>query len=380
MSAAATAPRGEAPAVSAPAGRLRYPWLFSRRVDLAMLLAPALVTLAAFLLSVRLGQDDGGSARLTAQWVTAFILGNTTHVVLTYLLLGVRRDMLHPTPGQAPTVVAGSLAVFVVAVILGRLTLNDYMTRPLFEAATFVLATHHTLSQAKGFWALHGIVGGREGLPPPSERERRLQRLFVPLGILLVAVRWTLVGKRPFPEAPPMMNVNPGDPAVLPFWLSWLLLAVWLAYVIATFSALLAYPTVGLPKLVYLGVWSLIVALDLCAPGWGATMSAGMHGLEYCLLTRRMLGPTPAEPADKLRGGLVWAAMIAAMAPILAVGLVRNPFGLSVGRSLGPGFLPWALAVVNGVVLAHYFADAFIYRFRIPAVRRVAMARLGFGA
>jgi hypothetical protein len=338
------------------------------------------VTLAAFLIALRLGQDDSGNTRLQAQWVTAFLLGNTTHVILTYLLLGVRRDMLHPTPRQAPTVIVGSLAVFAIAVLLGRLTANDYMTRPLFEAATFVLATHHTLSQAKGFWALYGLTGGREGLPPPSERERSLQRLFVPIGILLVAVRWTLVGKRPFPEAPPMMNVNPGDPAILPFWISWLLLAAWLVYVVALFSALLAYPAVSFPKLAYLGVWSLIVALDLCAPGWGATMSAGMHGLEYYLLTRRMLGPTPAEPEDKLRGPLVWAAMIAAMAPILAVGLVRNPFGLDIGRSLGPSFLPWALAVVNGCVLAHYFADAFIYRFRIPAVRKVAMARLGFGA
>jgi hypothetical protein len=29
-------------------------------------------------------------------------------------------------------------------------------------------------------------------------------------------------------------------------------------------------------------------------------------------------------------------------------------------------------------VMAHYFADAFIYRFRIPRVRKVALARLGF--
>jgi hypothetical protein len=28
--------------------------------------------------------------------------------------------------------------------------------------------------------------------------------------------------------------------------------------------------------------------------------------------------------------------------------------------------------------MAHYFADAFIYRFRIPEVRRVALTRLGF--
>lgn len=362
------------------AGRLRYPWLFSSRIDGVMLLAPALLTLGAFALSRSLGQDDGGSARLSAQWITAFVLGNTTHVILTYLLLGVRRDMLRATERQAATVILGSLAVFGISLTLSRLTADDPMTRPLLEAATFVLATHHTLSQAKGFWALYGLRGARAGLPAPSEQERSLQRLFVPLGILLVSLRWTLVGKRPFAGAPPIMNVNPGDPAIVPYWVSWLLLAAWLVYVGALFRALLAYDAVSMPKVVYLGVWSLIVALDLCAPGWGAVMSAGMHGFEYYLLTRQMLGPTPAERDDRLRGGVVWAAMFAAMLPIFAVGVIRNPFGLDVGKALGPGFMPWALAVVNAVVLAHYCADAFIYRFRIPGVRKVAMARLGFGA
>ena len=31
-----------------------------------------------------------------------------------------------------------------------------------------------------------------------------------------------------------------------------------------------------------------------------------------------------------------------------------------------------------GVVLAHYFSDAFIYRFRIPSIRKVMLRRLGF--
>jgi hypothetical protein len=38
----------------------------------------------------------------------------------------------------------------------------------------------------------------------------------------------------------------------------------------------------------------------------------------------------------------------------------------------------WARLALNGVVLAHYFADAFIYRFKIPEVRKVALRRLGF--
>lgn len=357
------------------AGRLRYAWFFSARADLVMLLAPVIVTLVAFAAATRLGQDDSGSARGTAMWVTAFLLGNTTHVILTYLLLGVRRDMLHATERQAATVIVGSLIVFVVALLLARATADDPIFRPLLEAATFVLATHHTLSQAKGFWALYGLRASREGLPPPSEGERSLQRLFVPLGMLLVAVRWTLVGKRPFAGAPPMMNVNPGDPAILPFWASWVLLAIWIVFVIAVFRALLAYEALSVPKLVYVGVWCGIVALDLCAPGWGAVMSAGLHGIEYYLLTRQMLSPTPAEPNARLRGGWIWVAMIASMAPILLVGLFRNPIGIAIG--VGAVAASWLVAIVNAVVLAHYCADAFIFRFRLPGVRKVAMARLG---
>lgn len=362
------------------APRLRYPWVFSRRADVTMLLTPVIVTLIAFAFAKAMGQDDSGPARLTAQWVTAFLLGNTTHVILTYLLLGVRRDVLHATEKQAASVTIVSLVVFAISVTLTRATAtaSDPVFRALLEAATFVLATHHTLSQAKGFWALYGLRGGREGLPPPSARERELQRLFVPIGILLVSLRWTLVGKRDFREAPPMINVLPGDPALLPYAVSWLLLAAWIVFSIVLFRALFAYGSLSVPKLVYIGVWCVIVALDLAAPGWGAVLSAGMHGMEYMLITRQMLGPTKDEPDARLRGGLCWVAMLLAMAPILVVGAARNPLGIAIG--LGPTVGAWLFAIVNGVVLAHYSADAFIFRFRLPGVRKVAMARLGFGA
>lgn len=372
-----TSVAGVAARESATASRLRFPWFFSARADLVMLLLPVIVTAIAFVAAMRLGQDEGGSARGIAMWVTAFLLGNTSHVILTYLLLGVRRDVLHATERQAATVILGSLTVFAVSLSLSRATANDPIFRPLLEAATFVLATHHTLSQAKGFWALYGFRASRAGLPVPSEAERSLQRLFVPLGMLLVAVRWTLVGKRPFPESPPMMNVNPGDPAILPFWSSWVLLAIWLVFVIAIFRALLAYEAVSVPKLAYVGLWCGIVALDLCAPGWGAVLSAGLHGVEYYLLTRQLLAPTPAEPNARLRGFLCWVAMIGAMSPILVVGLFRNPLGIAIG--VGAVTASWLVAIVNAVVLAHYCADAFIFRFRLPGVRKVAMARLGLG-
>jgi hypothetical protein len=369
---------GIAPAGTA--GRTRYPWLFSPGQDLTMLVVPALVTLGAVVAARVMGQDDGGGVRVASQWIAAFLLGNTTHVVLTYLLLGVRRDMLFATSRQAPTVILGALTVFALVTALTRLTYFDPMTRPFFEAVVFVFATHHNLAQVKGFWALYGLRGARQGLPPQSADERSLQSLFVPLSLLLVVIRWTLVGKRPFPESPPMINVNPGDSAILPMWSMWLLLAVWLVYAVALARALFAYDRWSVPKIVYVGTRVFIVALELVAIGWGATMAAAMHGVEYYLITKQMLEPTPEETGKKLRGWLCWVAMAASMAPLFLVGLTRNPFGLAIGRGLPGSFTVWSLAVVNGVVLSHYCADAFIYRFRIPGVRKVAMARLGFGA
>jgi hypothetical protein len=35
------------------------------------------------------------------------------------------------------------------------------------------------------------------------------------------------------------------------------------------------------------------------------------------------------------------------------------------------------VTVTNALVLAHYFANAFLYRFRLPRVREVTRGRLG---
>jgi hypothetical protein len=357
------------------ATRIRYAWLFSRRADLGMLLLPLLVTGGALAVALRLGEDFGGGPRGYAGWATAFLLGNTSHVLLTFLLLGTRRDMLHATPRQATTVILTSLFVFALAMVLMRLTDKDPWTRPFYETVTVVFATHHTLSQAKGFWALYGLRGAQAGLPPASARERELQKLFVPLALLFIAVKWTLVGRNGGVGAPPYMNVNPGEGAVLPFLVTHGLVLAWLAYVAVLFRALVAYDELNGAKLFYLGAQCLVVTLELLSPGWGVTLAAGIHGLEYYFLTRKMLAPTAGEAQSRLTSALCWPAMIAAMSPILMVGVMKNPWS-----PFAVSFGPWALMAVNASVLAHYAADAFIYRFRIPGVRRVALARLGFGS
>jgi hypothetical protein len=373
-----TLPVVEAPnaAVAMAGGRLRFGWLFSWRADLGMLFVPALVTAASVTLAFRAGDFTAKpEAALYGGWITAYLLGNTSHVLLTYLLLGTRRDMLHATDRQARSVIVGSLLVFVASLVITGLTRNDPWTYPFWLAVTMVFATHHTLSQVKGFWALYGLRGAQIGLPPPLPRERELQQLFVPLGVLFIAVKWTLVGRDPGPDATPYTNVNPGDPALLPFWVTYALVAAWLAYAGMLFRSLLAPSALNVSKLVYLGTHCGVVLLWIVAPVWGVMISAGIHGLEYFFLSRKMLAPKPGEEASKLTAALCWPAMLAAMSPILVVGAIQNPW---LPIHVRPGVLAWSISVVNGVVLAHYCADAFIYRFRIPGVRKVAMARLGF--
>ncbi len=74
-----------------------------------------------------------------------------------------------------------------------------------------------------------------------------------------------------------------------------------------------------------------------------------------------------------------WLAL-AAMVPLFLVGLTQSPFAIALTlRSLGPvDDCSPLLHAVNSLVVAHDFADAWIYRFRIPEVRRVALHRLGF--
>ena len=310
-------------------------------------------------------------------WGAGYLLGNTSHVLLTFLLLGTRGDMARAAPGQARTLALGSSLVFAAAAFLMWRTTNDVTLRLLLTTSVGVFAVHHTVSQAKGFWALYSLRGTRAGLPAPGARERELQKLFVPLSLLLIAVKWTLVGQIPQAFSGPYFNVNPGSPAVLPYALTYALLAAWLVYVTMLLRALVSYERVNGAKLAYLGAQCSVITIELFAPGWGITLGGGIHGLEYYLLTRRMLAPTQAEKSSKLTAALCVPAMIAAMSPILVVGALSNPW-LPLWP-FGDVASAWAGNLVMACVLSHYFADAFIYRLRIPSVRAVVLGRLGLG-
>src|SRR5258708_35745198 len=369
------APAGIAVGAGARPRKLSYESLFSPWADTGMLAIPALAAASAFALAVHRGENASGWVRSSLVWAAAFVLGNTTHVLLTFFLLGTRRDMLHATRGQARTVTLGSALVFAAATYLMWRTRNDVTLRLLLTVSARVFAVHHTESQAKGFWALYSLRGARAGLPAPSARERELQKLFVPLALLFIAIKWTLVGESSWDRAGPFLNVNPSYPAVLPFALTYALVGAWLVYVALLFRALLAYDRLNAAKLVYLGTQCSVVTLELVAPAWGITVGAGIHGLEYFLLTRRMLAPTPEESGSKLTAALCVPALLAAMAPLLLVGALTNPW-VSLWP-FGKAASGWSDNLVMACGLAHYHPDAFIYRLRIPSVRAVVLGRLG---
>jgi hypothetical protein len=335
------------------------------------------VTAIAFALARHVGQDVNGSVHSSLVWIAAFGLGNTSHVLLTFFLLGTRREMLHATPRQAMTVTLGATAVFALALFLMWRTRQDVTLRQLLLVSTGVFAVHHTLSQAKGFWALYSLRGARAGLPAPGARERDLQKIFVPIALLLVAIKWTLVGQTSWAASGPYLNVNPGSPAVLPFAVTYALLGAWLVYVGLLLRTLLSYERVNGAKLLYVGTQCAVVTVELLAPGWGITLGAGIHGLEYYLLTRRMLAPTPREEGSRLTAVLCVPAMVAAMSPLLIFGALTNPW-LPLWP-FGDAAAAWAGNLVMACVLAHYYADAFIYRLRIPSLRAVVLGRLGLG-
>jgi hypothetical protein len=354
--------------------RAGLPWLFSAPLDVAVLAVPAVVTAVCFAVSASFGVP-GTVARADANWIASFVLGNTTHVILTFLLLGARTDVLRAAPGQARLVVLGSIATF--ALWFAAFAVTGALVRGFADFATaiaLVLSFHHTLSQARGVWSLYNLRARAFGCAPPSPGEQRLMRLFAPVGMLLVAVRFLFVEKAAGLEIP-FFSAFVGIPGLLPHLAVWPMLGAWSLFAIAVVREILRGDCVSAPKVMYVASHLAAVALVLASPGWGVVFWASVHGLEYFALSRQMLAPRDASERSRL--ARVGVAALLAVAPLFVVGVLNAPFAAALGvRPLG--VYTWARYALNGVVMAHYFADAFIYRFRIPSVRAVALRRLGF--
>jgi hypothetical protein len=160
--------------------------------------------------------------------------------------------------------------------------------------------------------------------------------------------------------------------APLPYFTVYVLAGVWIIFV-AFVARALWNGGARLPKLLHVATHACAIFMAILSPIWGSVVWGAIHGLEYYFLCARMMQPRAGDVGGISRR-LVWPLIFAAMAPLFLVGLVQSPFN---SETASPAF-QHALFVTNALVIAHYFADAFIYRFRIPTVRRVALHRLGF--
>ncbi|WP_164013354.1 hypothetical protein [Pyxidicoccus trucidator] len=377
--------RTHAPAPGLP-GTLTFRglWLFSARADVLIFAIPLLLALSVAASSA-LSAPASDAAHRLAGWTAQNLLGNATHVVLTFLLFAVHRDVLTSAPGQPRQVLAGALAMLAVGTGLFFSFYADRTAHMYAVAVIFnVFGLHHTLSQHRGLWSLHGLRESDAGLPAPASRERQLQRMYVPLMLTLLLVRILFVSESSGPASSAYLDVGQGT--VLPRETLAVLLAVWMGYFVVLFRSVLGTGPRSGPKVLYLLAMATATGLALVAPSWGYVMLPAMHGLEYYVLTARMLEPRPGD-TSRLPRGLIVPAMIASMLPLLALGVLHGlmqegaTFGVLASNATLLSAHPLLRAVTSlsfAVVLAHYFADALIYRFRIPSIRAVMLRRLGF--
>ncbi len=344
-------------------------WLFSRNADLSILTLPFLLALITFALE-RAHGTGRTVERDYALYLSQFLLGNTTHVILTFLAFGVRRDLLSPVPGQKGILVMGSTGAFAASFALFWVTSVVFPHwAELGITIGFIFAQHHRLSQIKGIWALYSLRAKQ----PPSPGERVVQNNFVAIMLLMLVMRLLL-----FPRASDVSSAQltpvPGFAPLLGYWGVYVMLAVFAAgAVFALRQIFRAKPSRA--KALYLCAHVAALALTLYIPIWGLVVTSGIHGLEYYFLTAEMLETRDGDER-KITRTLAWTLMVLSMTPLLLVGSLQAPFARGLVNQTG--LVHVGLITLNAVVMAHYFADAFLYRLRLPAVRKVVLRRLGF--
>jgi len=311
----------------------------------------------------------------TASWTAQIILGNTTHIILTFLLLGLRPDVLRATKNQAKAVGIGSIVAFAVTWAI-YWSVDRYAPRwntfPIAVLAVF--GTQHRLAQAKGIWALYNLRAASLGMPAPHARERSLQQVWVSLGLLLVMISWLFV-----PSAAgrmfPLFQAIPAEPAFLPRQVAFVLAAIWVLFVF-TVLVTINRSRSNLPKLAHIATHGAAVTVAIVSPAWGIIVWGAIHGLEYIFLSARMLEPREGDVVKSPRHWMIWPLMAVAMAPIAFLSLGGAPF--AAGLFATGSWTLEGIRVVNSVTAAHYFADGVIFRFRIPEVRKAVLHRLAF--
>jgi hypothetical protein len=277
-------------------------------------------------------------------------------------------------------VIIGSLVTFVLAIAVVQLVVSYAPFWGGFPLAVIgIFGTHHRLSQAKGIWSLYNLRAAGLGMPSPAPIERTLQQNWTSVGLIAVMTAWLFTPSGP-DRLFPFLQAIPNEPAFLPYSVSYALAVVWTIFGFATVYSIGRASERNWPKTLHVTSHVLAVTLAILSPPWGAIVWGSIHGLEYYFLSARMMrareGDSFAGPGSWLGHPLlITLLVVVSMLPLFWVGLGRAPFSIEFGSRAGASH---AVIVVNALVVAHYFADAFIYRFRIPSVRKVMLARLGF--
>lgn len=350
-------------------------WLLGKRRDLAIVGIPMLlVSFAVIAESIGPETAQVESNRL-AMWMATNVLGNGTHVALTFLMFFLRPETMRSTPTLRAQVYAGIGVMS--AVSFGFLALHWWEPQASISARATIFAifgTHHTLSQNKGWWSLHLLRERQAGRTPPT-LEGMLMKVLVPLNLSLILVRYFFI---PTEAGSTEAFINVGQVALLPFASMAVLLGAWLIFwglVLRTASR-----SANQAKLLYLCAVAMAVVLSVLAPTWGAVLFAGMHGLEYYFLSARLLEQRPGD-VKTVHPRWIWPLMILTMLPLALIGLIqllRTQAGFEAVFSSFATTWPWQVLVTasTACVLAHYWADALIYRFRVQGVRTVMLNRL----
>lgn len=356
--------------------QLRALWLFGPGRDLAIVGIPLLLVALAVLVESASAAPLAADANRLARWTATNVLGNGTHVILTFLMFQLRPETMRSTPSLRRQVYLGLLVMGGVSV--GFLLLHRWEPQASVYARALVFGifgVHHTLAQNRGWWSLYGLRERGAGLAP-NPGESRLQPLLVPFNLSLILVRYFFVAASPTTPEP---FVDLGQGTMLPLGGVAVLLLLWLGYWAAVFRAVLRAPASSGPKLLYLGAVASAVGLSLISPLWGSVLFAGMHGLEYYFLSARMLEQRPGD-AKQVPSRWIWPLMVLSMLPFVLMGVVTllRDQDLAGLEAFAQSWVWFALVTASTTcVLAHYWADALIYRFRLPSVRSVMLNRIG---
>lgn len=356
-------------------------WAISPLWDLFFILTPVLYLLAGTWLQRQGLLAAGSLAALVLLLSTEVLLGNTSHIGLTLLLLSANRALRSAPPEGWRRLLGASLAIAALCTAL-YLGLQQRSARLALGVATLLvilLSVHHNLAQCRGFFAIYERKLQRHADQRADGRARGLLQAFL---LLTMAQVWLAYFFTRQSIGTVLFRVPERALAAAAL--------VTLAVGALLLLRVLRREVVSAPEVLYLlRLLCYPVAVfylsDIAFAGLGAA-----HGLEYFAITARL---TRERQRDE-EGGR-WRRRLLSRAPGLglAMALFLVPGSLAVlaqpryrldrllatapgwHPDLGALLLP-LLCMWFGLSLVHFYLDSRIFRFRHPAVRQAVLPYL----